>query len=115
MKSKIEELENNSVVKEYLATIAEYETNKAKHIDPIEQEEDSYFVRMAVSRTDITPRDDYYVYPECEVKCVDLWFTKSDENDDFPRGFISFYEITMNDFEQSDNVKLHLKKFMRDN
>lgn len=62
LKSKIEELENNSVVKEYLATIAEYETNKAKHIDPIEQEEDSYFVRMAVSRTDITPRDDYYVY-----------------------------------------------------
>ena len=59
LKSKIEELENNSVVKEYLATIAEY---KAKHIDPIEQEEDSYFVRMAVSRTDITPRDDYYVY-----------------------------------------------------
>lgn len=62
LKSKIEELENNSVVKEYLATIAEYEKNKAKHIDPIEQEEDSYFVRVAVSRTDITPRDDYYVY-----------------------------------------------------
>ena len=62
LKSKIEELENNSVVKEYLATIAEYKTNKAKHIDPIEQEEDSYFVRVAVSRTDITPRDDYYVY-----------------------------------------------------
>lgn len=60
-------------------------------------------------------RDDYYVYPEGEVKCVDLWFTKSEEDYDFPRGFISFYEITMNDFEQSDNVELHLKKFMRDN
>ena len=62
LKSKIEELENNPVVKEYLDTISEYEKNKAKHIDPIEQEEDSYFVRVAVSRTDITPRDDYYVY-----------------------------------------------------
>lgn len=62
LRQKIEELENNPVVKEYLDTISEYEDNKAKHIDPIEKEEDSYFIRTAVSRTNITPRDDYYVY-----------------------------------------------------
>ena len=60
-------------------------------------------------------RDDCHAYSNHEDKCVNLWFSKPDDDDDFPRGFISFYEMTTSDFEQSDNVKLHLKKFMRDN
>ena len=63
----------------------------------------------------IEHRNDYYIYSKGKDECVNLWFTKSEEDDDFPRGFISFYEMTMSDFEQSDNVKLHLEKFMRDN
>ena len=44
-------------------------------------------------------RDDCHIYSNHKDKCVNLWFTKSDEDDDFPRGFISFYEMTMSDFE----------------
>lgn len=60
-------------------------------------------------------RDDCHIYSNHKDKCVNLWFSKPDDDDDFPRGFISFYEMTMSDFEKSDNVDLHLKKFMRDN
>lgn len=62
LKSKIEKLENDPIVKEYLDTVLEYEDNKAKHVYPVEEKEDSYFVRRAVDKTSITPRKDYYVY-----------------------------------------------------
>lgn len=62
LKSKIEKLENDPIVKEYLDTVLEYEDIKAKHVYPVEEKEDSYFVRRAVDKTSITPRKDYYVY-----------------------------------------------------
>lgn len=62
LKSKIEKLENDPIVKEYLDTVSEYENIKAKHVYPVEEKEDSYFVRRAVDKTSITPREDYYVY-----------------------------------------------------
>ena len=62
LKSKIEKLENDPIVKEYLDTVLEYEDIKAKHVYPVEEKEDSYFVRRAVDKTSITPREDYYVY-----------------------------------------------------
>lgn len=62
LKSKIEKLENDPIVKEYLDTVSEYEDIKAKHVYPVEEKEDSYFVRRAVDKTSITPRKDYYVY-----------------------------------------------------
>lgn len=58
---------------------------------------------------------EYYRYSEDGDDCVDLWLTKKNDDCDFPRGFISFYEMTIEDFKQSDNVDLHLEKFMRDN
>lgn len=51
-------------------------------------------------------------------ECVDLWFTKQEENDDFPIGYISFYKIKNADFikfTKEENVDIKLKKFMRDN
>lgn len=60
-------------------------------------------------------RDDYAIYSDYEDECVNFWFTKQDEDDDFPRGYISFYEMTKRDFEKADDVDLHLNKFMRDN
>lgn len=62
LRSKIEKLENDPIVKEYLDTVSEYEDIKAKHVYPVEEKEDSYFVRRAVDKTNITPRKDYYVY-----------------------------------------------------
>ena len=62
LKSKIEKLEKDPIVKEYLDTVLEYEDIKAKHVYPVEEKEDSYFVRRAVDKTSITPRKDYYVY-----------------------------------------------------
>lgn len=58
--------------------------------------------------------DDYYIYSDGD-ECVDLYFTKEDDDDDFPRGYISFYMIEMQDFEKAERVNLHLKKFMREN
>ena len=62
LKTKIEKLENSPVVKEYLDTVSEYEDSKTKSVNSIEKADDSYFIRKAVNRTTITPRDDYYVY-----------------------------------------------------
>lgn len=62
LKSKIEKLENDPIVKEYLDSVSEYEDIKAKHVYPVEEKEGSYFVRRAVDKTSITPREDYYVY-----------------------------------------------------
>lgn len=62
LKSKIEKLKNDPIVKEYLDTVSEYEDIKTKHVYPVEEKEGSYFVRRAVDKTSITPREDYYAY-----------------------------------------------------
>lgn len=61
---KIEELKQLPEVKEYLELLTEYEKITSKFVDKeqIEQKNDSYFIRKAVKQTDITPRNDYYVY-----------------------------------------------------
>ena len=56
----------------------------------------------------------YRVYGD-EYECVDLFLTKKDDDDDFPRGYISFYIMERRDFEKAENVNLNLEKFMRDN
>lgn len=48
-------------------------------------------------------------------ECIDLWFTKENEDDDFPIGYISFYMMKKEDFEKADYVNIKLDKFMRDN
>lgn len=63
---------------------------------------------------EIVYSDDYYIYTDGD-ECVDLYFTKEDDNDDFPRGYVSFYMIEMQDFEKAEKVNLHLKKIMREN
>ena len=37
------------------------------------------------------------------------------DDDDFPRGYVSFYMMERHDFEKAENVNLNLKKFMKDN
>lgn len=56
----------------------------------------------------------YRVYNDND-ECVDLFFTKENDDDDFPRGYISFYIMERRDFEKAENVNLNLEKFMRDN
>lgn len=56
----------------------------------------------------------YHVYSDND-ECVDLFFTKENDDDDFPRGYISFYIMERRDFEKAENVNLNLEKFMRDN
>lgn len=92
LKSKIEKLENDPIVKEYLDTVLEYEDIKAKHVYPVEEKEDSYFVRRAVDKTSITPRKDYYVYMETykhtsEIDIIhaanDIRVNRNDKNADY--------------------------------
>lgn len=61
---KIEELKQLPEVKEYLELLTEYEkiTSKFVNKEQIEQKNAAYFIRKAVKQTDITPRNDYYVY-----------------------------------------------------
>ena len=61
---KIEELKQLPEVKEYLELLTEYEkiTSKFVNKEQIEQKNTAYFIRKAVKQTDITPRNDYYVY-----------------------------------------------------
>lgn len=56
----------------------------------------------------------YRVYSDND-EYVDLFFTKENDDDDFPRGYISFYIMERHDFEKAENVNLNLEKFMRDN
>lgn len=56
----------------------------------------------------------YHVYTDND-ECVDLFLTKEDDNNDFPRGYISFYMMESSDFAKAENVNMRLKKFMRDN
>lgn len=59
-------------------------------------------------------RNDYCKYSDSD-ECIDMWFTKADDNNDFPRGFISFYEIAISDFNKAENIHIKLEKFMKDN
>ena len=56
----------------------------------------------------------YRVYTTHD-ECIDLFLTKENDDDDFPRGYISFYIMERRDFEKAENVNLNLEKFMRDN
>ena len=56
----------------------------------------------------------YRIYSDND-ECVDLWFSKDDDDNDLPRGYVSFYKMTMEDFKKSDDVDLNLEKFMRYN
>lgn len=56
----------------------------------------------------------YHVYTDND-ECVDLFLTKEDDNNDFPRGYISFYMMESSDFAKAENINMRLKKFMRDN
>ena len=59
--------------------------------------------------------NDYYKYTNKD-ECVDLWFSKEEENDDFPIGYISFYKIKNMDFRKlkKEDIDIKLNKFMRD-
>ena len=56
-----------------------------------------------------------YGHGDDKQYAVDLWFDKQFDNDDFPRGFISFYLMKENDFKNAENVDMMLKKYLRDN
>lgn len=56
----------------------------------------------------------YHAYTD-EDECVDLLFSKDSDDDDFPRGYVSFYMMERHDFEKAENVNLNLEKFMKDN
>jgi hypothetical protein len=58
--------------------------------------------------------NNYHVYNDGD-ECVDLYFTKKDDDDDFPRGYVSFYMMKRKDFEKTGIVDLHLEKFMKEN
>ena len=78
-----------------------------KIIDNIAKYDES---KMAITETNVggTIRicyddDSYYIYDDGD-EYVDLWFSKEDDNDDFPRGYISFYEMSSIDFEKADDI-----------
>lgn len=64
LKSKIEKLENDPIVKEYLDTVSEYEDIKAKHVYPVEEKEGSYFYDL---------QEEYYetAILESEAKAIE--------------------------------------------
>lgn len=72
------------------------------------------FMDVNIGGTITVQLNEYRKYTT-EDKCVDLWFTKENDNDDFPRGYISFYLMESSDFEKAENIDLRLEKFMRDN
>ena len=62
-------------------------------------------------------QNDYYnKYTERrDAECVDLLFSKKDDNFDFPRGYVSFYRIEAHDYTNSQSIDLHVNKFLKDN
>lgn len=66
---------------------------------------------------DVQYRNDYYnrYTKEYDAECVDLWFSKKDDNSDFPRGYISFYQMQLQDYENSQSIDLEVRKFLKDN
>ena len=89
-----------------------------KIIDNIDKYDES---KMDITETNIggTIRiwydDSYYIYNDEESECVDLWFSKEYDDCDFPRGYISFYEMSSTDFEKADDINLNIEKFMKYN
>lgn len=63
----------------------------------------------------ITVQYTIYGYGDDKQYAVDLWFDKQFDDDDFPRGFISFYLMKENDFKKAENVDMLLKKYLRNN
>lgn len=63
----------------------------------------------------ITVQCNTYGYGEDEQEAVDLWFDKEYDNDDFPRGFISFYMMKESEFNKAENVDMLLTKHLRFN
>lgn len=59
--------------------------------------------------------DLYYIYDDEQSECVDLWLSKEHDDCDFPRGYISFYEMSSTDFEKADDINLNIEKFMKYN
>ena len=62
LKNKVQELSRNPIVKEYLAAISEIETIRSKHMHPIEDKPNLYFIQTAVECSNIEPDPNYYVY-----------------------------------------------------
>ena len=50
-----------------------------------------------------------------DAECVDLWLFKEDDNDEYPRGYISFYQIDKQDYINSQSIDLKVEKFLKDN
>ena len=59
--------------------------------------------------------DHEYYDKEGYTDYVDLWFSKEEDDDDFPRGYISFYEMPLCDFVNAEHIDMCVKKYMRDN
>lgn len=61
--------------------------------------------------------EEYFGYfdRDGETEYVDLWFMKEDDNCDFPRGYISFYEMPMCDFKKAEDINLEVTKYIRYN
>ena len=59
--------------------------------------------------------DSFYDCDEEEKECVDFWFSKEDDDCQFPRGYVSFYEMTSKDFEKADKIDIDVEKFMHHN
>lgn len=59
--------------------------------------------------------DHEYYDKEGYTDYVDLWFSKEEDDDDFPRGYISFYEMPLCDFVNAEHIDMCVKKYIRDN
>lgn len=59
--------------------------------------------------------EEYFEYfdRDGETEYVDLWFLKEDDDCDFPRGYISFYEMPMCDFKKAEDINLEVTKYIR--
>lgn len=59
--------------------------------------------------------DHEYYDKEGYTDYVDLWFSKEEDDCDFPRGYISFYEMPLCDFVNAEHIDMCVKKYIRDN
>lgn len=61
--------------------------------------------------------EEYFEYfdRDGETEYVDLWFIKEDDDCDFPRGYISFYEMPMCDFKKAEDINLEVTKYIKYN
>lgn len=84
-------------------------------IERIFYSNDTSNVDFSMGCGDIFVRHNHYHAYTDEDECVDLLFSKDSDDDDFPRGYVSFYMMERHDFEKAENVNLNLEKFMKDN